>query len=384
MPDVLSAFLVIVYTALQIPNETEDRSRLEKVWLERLIQLHSEISPQHSYFATHCIVLSLSDLDRHEEAHQFATKNIPLEERDPTYLSLAVEQAKENKLTEALSTIKKIDNEEFQLAARRHVAMKMANLERFDEAERLLQSVNDQAYRDSIVSTICVQMARSGQTEQALLRTADIQDPETKQETTHEIERIRHGKTLPIDLLKDPLKYYVKQLVFLREDEGDDLIIAVAAANKAPSREILDRFDEEFKKITSHDMNFILSEALLVLAFYVERDDKERANILANAIMEELDKSSTPYPYSLAEGLTYFLFCKLERFELVDRLLKKGKEAAEQNTTSTGYLSTLFLSGEAMGKSKQFTRIETLLERLRTADEKLYFLSGALTGIDVD
>ena len=103
---------------------------------------------------------------------------------------------------------------------------------------------------------------------------------------------------------------------------------------------------------------------------------------LVEKLYESVGKDWSGLSTTFGSPILMSLLVRLERFDAIDRILEREFERFKSDPAETSYLFTLESLAEALVEQGRLSEFEARLASVRTPEERLYLLLGAIVGAD--
>jgi len=103
---------------------------------------------------------------------------------------------------------------------------------------------------------------------------------------------------------------------------------------------------------------------------------------LVEKLYESVGKDWSCLSTTFGGPILMSLLVRLERFDAIDRILERECERFKSDPAETSYLFTLESLAESLVEQGRLSEFEARLASVRTPEERLYLLLGAIIGAD--
>lgn len=354
----------------------------EQRWLNMLLDEIPSISEPHKATAITMAVVVLSETEHDEEARALANQQPDEETKNSLLTSITAALAYKSKLERAFITVEMISDVGLKERATHFIAMELARQGNFEHAEALINNMTESYHVDRVLVEMCEYLAREGRSDEALSRSRNITDTYRQKETIKGIERIRSGTAKPLEQITGSLGANINALTaFSSERAYDTVLSAIVHAQKG---EIQQAQQSLHKAIADLNITEIppkkFPTAILAMVALVELGDKEAASKMVKELYERVGQDWSGLSSAFGSPILISLLVRLERFDAIEQILAKARENYQADPQDSEYLWTLQSIAESLVEHGYFDEFESRLKSVKTPDEKLYLLMGALCG----
>ncbi len=375
--------LVVLLTESYLGAEDPLAAR-ESKWLAELREQIALVSPSEKRTAVAMAVSGLAEAGRDADALLIAAQESDAAAKSSLLATIAVVQARKMFFDKALATINSIADRALKEKATQYVAMELAKAGEVRRAESLAANTSEGALKEQVAAAICELLARKGEFDEAVARAEQIKDDYIKGEVIKSIARIRLAKPSPLEQLTGALHDRAKMLAaFTKDGALDSVISAIAAAQVGDRQRALQLIKESMQDLDKPEIpSRKLSTGILIAVVLVEVGENEAAGTLAEKLTDCMDRSGGGFIELGGQPILMSLLVRLDKLEAADSVLERKKQKYQADPAESSYLFALEALAESLVQFGHLQELEKRIERLKTADEKLYALTGALIGIE--
>ena len=356
----------------------------ESRWIEMLLVQLPQVSEIQQRTALATTVAILARAGRDTEATHIAMQQANDDTRNSLLISIAASLAQQSAIESALSAVNKISEPISKERALHEVARALASEGELERAETFIQGTSEVYFKDRVISEICEYLARERRIEEALARSSGITDTYRKGEVTKLIERMRDGTPSPLEQLSGSLRDRIHILTsFSSNGTYDSAVLAILAAKAGDRASAMKHIRDSIGDLNSPDVPpKKIPTAILIMVALVELGDEIAASNLVEKLYESVGKDWSGLSTTFGSPSLLSLLVRLERFDAIDRILERECERFKLDPAETSYFFTLESLAESLVEQGRLSEFEARLASLRTPEERLYLLLGAIVGAD--
>lgn len=378
----LTAFVLLACSGIGLAADDSLTVNTRK-WLEIVRELRPQVSEAQQSYAQAMSVAVLADAGQYEEARAFAMVQEG-DTRDSRLTSIVISLACKSDFENALLIVRDISNPKWKERGNYKVAIEFARQGNLDRAESLIADMVDESYKDYVVSEICEYFARNGKFDEAITQSHRITGASRKAAATKQIDKLRDRTPSPVEQLKGSIHDHIVTLTAFSSDGSYDTAIRAIVAAKAGDRA------QAKKHITDciGDTNTFeipprkMLTAILVSVALVELGESTVAGDIIEKLYVRSGKDWSGVTTTFGRPILFSLLARLERHDAIEAILAKEKKSYEADPTDSSYLSTLQTLATSLVEEGRLTEVDSRLESLKTPDERLFLVLGAITGAD--
>ncbi len=351
-------------------------------WLEIVRELTPQVSEAQQSYAHRMYVAVLAETGLYEEAQAFAMQK----DGDTRYSELRIvikALASKSDFEKALLIVRDIPHPGWKVGVTRDVAIEFARQGKLDRAEELIADMADGYDKDFVVSEICKHLASSGKYDEAMTQSHRITGASRKAQAIEQINRLRDKTSSPLEQLKGSLHDHIVALTAFSSDGYDTAISAIVAA-KAGDRAQAEKHlvdcigDTNALDIPPRETTTLILASVAL----VELGESKVAGDLIEKLYERSGKDWTRITTTFGRPILFSLLIRLDRRDAIDAILAKGKKSYEADPTDFSYTSALQTLATSLVEEGRVAEVDSRLESLKTPDEKLLFVLGAIAGAE--
>lgn len=356
----------------------------ESKWLAELREQIALVSPSGKRTAVATAVSGLAEAGRDADALLIAAQESDAVAKSSLLATIAVVQARKMLFDKALATINSIADGALKEKATQYVAIELAKAGEVKRAESLAANITEGPRKEQVAAAICEFLARKGEFDEAVTRAEQIKDDYIESEVIKSITRIRSAKPTPLEQLTGAFHDHAKMLAaFAKDGALDSVISAIVAAQMGDRQRALQLIKESMQDLDKPEIpSRKLSTGILIAVVLVEVGENEAAGTLAEKLYDRMDRSGGGFIELGGQPILLSLLVRLDKLEAADSVLERKKQKYQADPAESSYLFALQALFESLAQFGHVQELEKRIERLKTADEKLYALTGALIGIE--
>ncbi len=352
-------------------------------WLNLVRELTPQVKESQQDYANAMSVAVLADSGKHAEARAPAMQEDG-DKRWSRLTNVVMALVYKSDFENALLISREISDPKWKVRATHYVAIAFARQGNLERAESLIVDMVDDNYKDRVVSEICQYLSRNGKFDDAVAQSHRIKDPARKAETTKLINKPREVNPSPLDQLNGSLHDHIATLTAFSSDGSYDSAISAIVAAKAGDR-------AQAKKHLADcigDTNALeipprkTTTLILASVALVELGESKVAGDIIEKLYERAGKDWSGVTTTFGRPILFSLLVRLDRRDAIDAILAKGKKNYEADPTDFSYPSTLQTLATSLVEEGRLTEVDSRLESLKTPDEKLFLVLGAITGAE--
>ncbi len=352
-------------------------------WLEIARELTPQVSEAQQSYAQAMYVAVLAEAGQYEEAQAFAMQK----DGDTRYSGLRIvikALASKSDFEKALLIVRDIPHPGWKVGVTRDVAIEFARQGKLDRAEELIADMADGYDKDFVVSEICKHLASNGKFDEAITQSQRITDASRKAEAIKRINKLRDRTPSPLEQLNGSLHDHIVTLTAFSSDGSYDTAIRAIVAAKAGDRaqakkHLVDCIgDTNALDIPPRETTTLILASVAL----VELGESKVAGDLIEKLYKRSGKDWTRITTFFGRPILFSLLVRLDRRDAIDAILAKGKKNYEADPTDFSYPSTLQTLATSLVEEGRIAEVDSRLESLKTPDEKLLFVLGAIAGAE--
>ncbi|XZE21036.1 hypothetical protein SH449x_000929 [Pirellulaceae bacterium SH449] len=374
------AFVALVFCTSAV--SADDLESKKTRWLDLLEEQLAEVDEAKRQIAIGTAIFAFVDGGRGEVAEQIAMQQEDLDFRYQLLTGIAQSLAKNGSLDRATAILDSIIDSQWNERASHFVATEEAKLGQIEQAELLLQRVSHETYRIRIVSAICEHLISTKRFDEAQQRAEELADSFSKDELVRAIENARRGQVNLLEQISELWQPYIGMLLMLSEEEKFKTALAAIVAAQAQDRErVVELVDECVSDLNrTRNTSLKIQTSLLLAVALVEIGDNTTASKTVDTVIEVLDRDRRGLASMSWSPIILAILVRLERQETVDAVVeghRRNQEAGDERF-DLNYL--LLWLGQSLIENERIEEFETRLGGLKTAEERCFFLIGAICG----
>lgn len=350
-------------------------------WLEIASELTPQVSEAQQSYAQAMYVAVLAEAGQYEEAQAFAMQK----DGDTRYSGLRMvikALASKSDFEKALLIVRDIPHPGWKVRVTHDVAIEFVHQGNLDRAEELIADMAD-AFTKTVVSERCKHLASNGKYDEAMTQSHRITGASRKAEAIKQINRLRDKTSSPLEQLNGSLRDHIVTLTAFSSDGYDTAISAIVAAKAGDSaqakKHLVDCIgDTNTLEIPPRET----TTAILASVALVELGEAKVAGDIIEKLYERFGKDWSGVTTTFGRPLLFSLLVRLDRRDAIDAILAKGKKSYEADPTDLSYRSALRTLATSLVEEGRLTEVDSRLESLKTPDEKLLFVLGAIAGAE--
>ena len=359
-----------------------DLEKLQAKWIARVQENLQKLEGKEQAISVIHAALTIADIGKSKLAKKIVRKYKLPDERAMPFMFIAMSQASQDRLLEALKTIQEMPKGDKRQLALLDVIHRCAHLRNTKLTKQLLKKMTDQQDREQLLSMLAVVYAADGKLDSAKKTLERISDKELLRTTEKLLEEVKDEKGIEE---KESLidKLYLDFVYFQVDGSGigglDEAKLALVAAQNKD----LALLDKQIVKAlnASREMppqkQAKTHELLAVALAEVGRDNEAKAILIASPKTKE-NKWYYSSPMFGGQVLIY-LYVRLDMQQELATLMDSYQK--QKPPFSMGYQYSLSTLGGSYAYLNRLQEAEKEYSKMKSPKDRVFFASGVLFGL---
>jgi len=374
------SLVLIGFTLFCIPgagwSEDKGPNHDVKPWIDLGFRELKQSAEEDRVFAAQMFALTLVELGELEAVGRVVEESLPEREKHFVKMVVAVHQGLHERLENADRTIRELPPEQ-QESAWALLVVRLAQANRLEEAEGVLQKITKEVARDRAIVGIAEAYAASGDAKAARHWAKQIKDNERREQT---LQKIQQGIPERIEIEPKWLNEQILVLsLFSSSERTREAILAVNAIQNEKPDEKERHFQAALKQsrdAVPHEKAMIFTYLALVL---VEENRVQEAREMIMAAKAAGDNEWLGISSLFGNPVLIYRLMELNLEAEIEEIVVSARDSTS-STAELTYLNILRSLGSSYASLNRLKAARKYFESLESSKLRVHFVTGVLSG----